>query len=112
MALTCPDLSLAGCAHRLERLRQGLRELGAGAAVLHEPDVIRWAVGCTSAHTWPAALIVTSDEAIALLFANGEPASIATEQVVMPGIRRDREVRHNEELAAGATHLACFAWPR
>ncbi len=102
MALTCPDLSPEGCRHRLERLRLALEEIGAGATVLHEPDVIRWAVGCTSAHTWPAALIVTSDDAIALLFANGEPASIATEQVMMPGIRRDREVRHNEELAAAA----------
>jgi Xaa-Pro aminopeptidase len=102
VALTCPDLSLAGCARRLERLRHGLRELGAGAAVLHEPDVIRWAVNGTSAHTWPAALIVTPDEAITLLFANSEPASIATRQVVMPGIRRDRPVQHNKELAAAA----------
>ncbi len=99
---TCPDLALEGCRHRLARLRSGLEGLGAGAAILHEPDTIRWAVGATSAHVWPAALIVTPDEAVAVIFASKEAASVATRQVVMPGIRRDREVRHYEELAQAA----------
>lgn len=103
--LICPELSLEGCAGRLARLRQGMEKLGAGAAVLHEPDVIRWAVGCTSLHGWPAALIVTPDEAIAFLFASGESASIATELVLMQGIRRDRPVHHHKELAARAASL-------
>lgn len=100
--LTCPNLSREGCAGRLERLRAAMRALGAGAAVLHEPDVIRWAVGTSSLHGWPAALIVTPEETIAYLFAGSPEASIATETVVMKGIRRDRAVHHHRELASAA----------
>ncbi|MCB1498787.1 MAG: aminopeptidase P family protein [Bauldia sp.] len=108
--LTCPDLSLEGCAGRLERLRDAMEELGAGAAVLHEPDVIRWAVGSSSPHGWPAVLIVTSGEAIAYLFAGEASASIASEVIVMKGIRRDRAVHHNRELAtAAALRLSALA---
>jgi Xaa-Pro aminopeptidase len=99
---TCPELSPEGCARRLARLREAVRGLGAGAAILHEPDVIRWAIGATSPHGWPAALVVTPDEAVALLFGQSEPASIASRLVMMRGIRRDRAVRHNAELAAAA----------
>lgn len=99
---TCPELSPQGCAGRLARLREAVRALGAGAAIIHEPDVVRWAIGATSPHGWPAALVVTPDDAVALLFAQSEPDSIATRQIVLRGIRRDRAVRHHAELAAAA----------
>jgi Xaa-Pro dipeptidase len=70
------------------------------AVLLHSAVAVRHLCGATSMHGWPSALLISRAQVVTFFFAVDEQDAACDLQVVNRGIRHDRIVRHEDELAA------------
>lgn len=95
-----PTISIDLARKRLERFRGLMDDCGAAVGILHDHTAIRHLTGAASIPEWPAAVVISSDEAVAISWTPGEQSLAVDRQIVLPGIQRDRPVDHLAELSA------------